>query len=162
MKNINSRILLIALFQFSFSAFSQDSLAMKSYDINSEPPTPTPFVNNNESDFKIHSILESRPELTQDSKNKMIEFLDKAYSGKGDKTSGEVTIKFVCTKEGTAHSMTINKEKPKDMGFGNAVIEAMKLAKFIPAKESGDKTVNVRMSLQFYFYNRKENRIEIK
>ena len=111
MKNINSRILLIALFQFSFSAFSQDSLAMKSYDINSEPPTPTPFVNNNESDFKIHSILESRPELTQDSKNKMIEFLDKAYSGKGDKTSGEVTIKFVCTKEGTAHSMTINKEK---------------------------------------------------
>ena len=75
------------------------------------------------------------------------------------------TEKIILTDEGLPNEtveVEITKEKPKDMGFGNAVIEAMKLAKFIPAKESGDKTVNVRMSLQFYFYNRKENRIEIK
>jgi len=133
-----------------------------SIDINREPPPPPPFVNKNENPFKIHTVLESGPELTKQSKSKIIEFLDKAYSGKGDKVSGEVTIKFVCTKEGTAHSMTINKEKPVDMGFGEAVIEAMKLAEFIPAKESGGKAVNIRMSLKFYFYNREKNRIEIK
>jgi len=133
-----------------------------SIDINREPPPPPPFVNKNENPFKIHTLLESGPELTKQSKSKIIEFLDKAYSGKGDKVSGEVTIKFVCTKEGTAHSMTINKEKPVDMGFGEAVIEAMKLAEFIPAKEKNGEAVNIRMALHFYFYNRENNRVEIK
>ena len=54
-------------------------------------------MNKNENPFKIHTVLESGPEMTQESKSKIIEFLDKAYSGKGDKVSGEVTIKFVCT-----------------------------------------------------------------
>ncbi|HAQ61230.1 TPA: hypothetical protein DCR49_04415 [Candidatus Delongbacteria bacterium] len=133
-----------------------------SIDINREPTPPPPFVNKNENPFKIHTVLESGPEMTQESKSKIIEFLDKAYSGKGDKVSGEVTIKFVCTKEGIAHSVTINKEKPVDMGFGKAVIEAMKYAEFIPAKEKNGEAVNIRMALHFYFYNRENNRVEIK
>ena len=58
--------------------------------------------------------------------------------------------------------MTINKEKPVDMGFGKAVIEAMKYAEFIPAKEKNGEAVNIRMALHFYFYNRENNRVEIK
>jgi len=237
MNNQNLKILVIALFILSFSAYSQDSLAViskcaslkaiwenklnewkvietnfktlyekyKSYnDSNIEkykaeydsllnlynyrwiavkssnlnylkcldekadnknynpPPPPPPPVKYNDSDFKIHTILESIPELTQESKIKILEFLNQAYSGKGDGVSGEVIIKFVCTKEGTIHSVTITKENPVDMGFGEAVIEAMKFAEFTPAKEKNRTPVNIRMSLHFYFYNRKENRIEIK
>lgn len=134
----------------------------KDYDPPPPPPPPIYLFGNDNSDLEIHSILKYGPELTQESKNKIIAYLDHQYSGKGDRVSAEVIVKFVCTKEGTANIVTINKEIPKDMGFGNAVIDAMKLAKFKPAKESGGKAVSIRMSLKFYFYNREQNRIEIK
>ncbi len=58
--------------------------------------------------------------------------------------SGAAVVQFIVSPEGIPRDFQVTQERPKDMGFGQAAIEAMKHMKFKPGKQR-DRYVAVRM-----------------
>ncbi|MCK5760722.1 MAG: TonB family protein [Candidatus Delongbacteria bacterium] len=100
-----------------------------------------------------------KPGITPESKKKMQNYVDSIYKQseyylKG--INGIVMLKFICSHDGLPIDIEIVKEKPKDCGFGEIAVEAIKLTKFIPGYQNG-KPVRVKMKMPIRFGPPKED-----
>ena len=92
----------------------------------------------------------------------MLNYVDSFYNNNSDKfhperVNGTVILRFVCSKEGIAEEIKVLKEKPKDCGFGEEAVKAIKLARFTPGKDNKGNTVAVKMKIPIRFGPKKED-----
>lgn len=108
------------------------------------PPAPD-FVEVSEDPVPFYSI-QDKPKLL----GNIYENLKYPAMARMTGTSGSVTLKFICSKEGIPVNITILQERPADMGFGKEALRAMKRARFKPGYQN-DRPVAVSMVQKIKF-----------
>lgn len=121
------------------------------FDAASLPPPPPAFLGGDEEIFDFFAIQE-KPAMTNKARQNLAKYIFKNYPPLAKKSgvSGTVRLQFICSKEGIAKDIQILSEKPKDMGFGQVAVNALKEATFTPGMQR-DKPVAVRMKLPIKF-----------
>ena len=121
------------------------------FDASSLPPPPPSFIGGDEEIFDFFAIQE-KPIMTDKARKNLSRYIFKNYPplAKRSGVSGTVILQFICSKEGIPTKINIVKEKPKNMGFGDVAIKALKQAMFSPGMQR-DKPVAVRMKLPIKF-----------
>ncbi|MCK4978999.1 MAG: energy transducer TonB [Candidatus Delongbacteria bacterium] len=125
------------------------------FDSGSLPPPPPAFAGGDDEIFDFFAIQE-KPEMTVKARQKLAKYIYKHYPPLAKKSgvSGTVLLEFVCSKEGIPKNVRIVREKPKDMGFGEVALNAIKEVVFSPGIQR-DKPVAVRMKLPIKFTTKK-------
>lgn len=121
------------------------------FDPGSLPPPPPAFAGGDDDIFDFFAIQE-KPVMTDKAKKNLSIYIYKNYPPLAKKSgvSGTVRLQFICSKEGIPTDITILSEIPKDMGFGQVGVNALKQAVFTPGMQR-DKPVAVRMKLPIKF-----------
>lgn len=113
------------------------------WDITDEPPPPPPPPEEVVDFFAVEEkpVLLGGAKAIKDYINEHQLYPEMARMAG---ISGAVIVQFVVGPDGTPRDFRAVQEKPKDMGFGQAAIEAMKHMKFKPGKQR-DRFVAVNM-----------------
>lgn len=113
------------------------------------PPPPPPHIIEEE----ILDTWKTRPILSEESKNKLYDYITLNYPAQAlkESISGAVIIKFICNKEGIAERVSVTLEKPPNIGFGEVAVEAIKRVRFTPSLNSRGEPVKIRMDYKINF-----------
>jgi len=123
------------------------------YDENIKAPLPPDFE---EPDPVEYYDLAEKPYLSKSQKLIFSSFLKNNYPKMARRAgvSGNVTLKFICSKTGIPMNIRILSEKPVGMEFGSVAIEALQSIRFNPGIQR-DRAVSVSMVWPVRFKVRK-------
>lgn len=99
------------------------------------PPPPPPLISN----FEIFPDVQNKPELIQDTVELIRNYIKENYPDKAKKYSlrGAVIVDFIISlEEGIPTNLSIRSEIPDSLGFGAVALEAIKLLRWKPFKDS--------------------------
>lgn len=129
----------------------QEDIVMEEFtSFDQAPPPPPAFIETEEDEEAIPFFrVEVKPEMIggQGALYENLEYPDIARRAKKD---GKVTLKFTVDKTGKPTNITILREVPADLGFGQAAMNALKQVKFQPGVQAG-KEVAVNMTWPVIF-----------
>ena len=127
-------------------------IELATFDIRSEPPPPPPPPSDSEDEIFDFFAIEERPEMLPGFAAKVQEYIVRNYPplARRSGVSGSVIVRFVCSPEGLPTDITVVREQPRDMGFGNVAVKAIEQAKFKPGMQR-DRPVAVRMQQRIVF-----------
>jgi len=130
-----------------------DTTKIKAISFEPPPPPPPPPINNEEEIIDIFDTGKTIPILSEESKNKLYDYITLNYPAQAlkDSFSGVVIIKFICTKEGIAENISVVSQNPDNFGFGEVAVEAIKQVRFKPGLDSRKKPYKVRMNYKIIF-----------
>ncbi|MCK5760181.1 MAG: energy transducer TonB [Candidatus Delongbacteria bacterium] len=148
---VASKIPIAAEDDEEFEDDAEFEIADTEFDAASLPPPPPAFAGGDDEIFDFYAIQE-KPEMTTKARQKLAKYIFKNYPplAKRSGVSGTVLIGFICSKEGIPTNVSVVREKPKNMGFGEVALKAMKEVVFSPGMQR-DKPVAVRMKLPIKF-----------
>ncbi|MFH0766091.1 MAG: TonB family protein [Calditrichota bacterium] len=113
-------------------------------DYKFQPPPASPPL---EQEERIYVKVERMPELIGGLKA-LSEYIQKnrlyPRFAAENRISGKVMIEFVVDKEGNPTQVTVLEEKPPNLGFGEAGVQAVSAMRFTPGHQQ-DRIVVVRM-----------------
>ena len=94
-------------------------------------------------------VIEEKPKLVN-GPGEIYKNLKYPKMAKRSGVEGLVTLKFICSKRGIPQDVVVFQEKPKNMGFGEAAVQALLKVRFKPGMQR-DKAVAVRMTQRIKF-----------
>ncbi len=136
-------ILLLAIFALSLSLFAA----------NTETPKKKNPLNSNLYDKIVdYNEIEIKPRLTKEMNIKFENYISANFSAEAREKyiSGRVKLEFICSANGIPLNIKIIKEQPKNSGFGQVAINALKEINLIPGSQNG-KNIPVLMRVSSKF-----------
>lgn len=136
-------ILLLTIFALSLSLFATNTeLPLNNNPLNSS-------INEKIIDY---NDIEIKPSLTKEMNIKFENYISANFSPEAREkyVSGRVKLQFICSENGIPHDIKIIKEQPKNSGFGQVAINALKEIILIPGSQNGKNIpVIMRVSAKF-------------
>ncbi|PID26561.1 MAG: hypothetical protein CR982_09845 [Candidatus Cloacimonadota bacterium] len=120
------------------------------FSFDDPPPPPPEFIDEVEEEVAIDFFaVQSKPEMVGGMKSLYNNLVYPVMARRAGK-NGSVTLKFICSKTGKPTNIKVLSERPKDLGFGKAAVDALKKCVFKPGLQR-DKPVPVSMKLPVKF-----------
>lgn len=124
------------------------SLEAQIFLSDAPPPPPPPPVTIEEPEPVDFYAIAEKPRMYGGS-DIINEHLNYPAMARRAGVNGKVFLKFTVSKQGIAKNIRVIYEKPRDMGFGNEAVKAMKKVRFKPAMQ---RDIPVAVSGKYLVY----------